>query len=181
MSMHDDAGRPAAAGGEPVLLLADAYHTGFVVDALEPAMEELTRLFGVGWTEIEEWEPRVRTPEGSMDVRLRFVYTRGVAPHLELLEPVPGTVWERPAGPGPGPGAIHHVGVWADDLAATSDRMVEDGFPRVLTFETRSGRAAGFAYHRLPSGALVELVDAASRRGLEAWLAGGPHPNAPLP
>jgi catechol 2,3-dioxygenase-like lactoylglutathione lyase family enzyme len=167
------------ADNEPVLSLADAYHTGFVVDALEPAMEELTRLFGVSWTEIEEWHPRVRTPEGALDVRLRFVYTKGVAPHIELLEPVPGTVWERPAGPGPGPGAIHHVGVWAENLAETSDKMVADGLPRVLTFDTRSGRAAGFAYHRLPSGALVELVDASGRRELEAWLAGGPHPNTP--
>jgi hypothetical protein len=168
-------------GDEPVLSLADAYHTGFVVEALEPAMDELTKVFGVSWTEIEEWHPRVRTPEGSLDVRLRFVYTRGVAPHIELLEPVPGTVWERPAGPGPGAGAIHHVGVWAEELAETSAKMVADGFPRVLTFDTRSGRAAGFAYHRLPSGALVELVDGARRRELEAWLAGGPHPSAPAP
>lgn len=165
-----------------ILSMANAYHTGFVVAEIEPAMAELTAVFGVTWTEVEDWPMRVRTPEGVQDVRLRFTYTRGEGgPHLELLEPVPGTIWERPAGPEPGLGAIHHLGVWADDFAETSDRMVEAGFPRLLTYETRSGRAAGFAYHRLPSGALVELVDAANRLGLEAWLAGGPHPNSPMP
>jgi hypothetical protein len=154
---------------------------GFVVAEIEPAMAELTTLFGVAWTDVEDWSVRVRTPEGSMKVRLRFAYTRGDGPlHMELLEPVPGTVWERPFD-GSGLGAIHHVGVWADDFAETSDRMVAAGFPRLLTFDQRSGRAAGFAYHRLPSGALIELVDAASRRGLEAWLAGGPHPSSPTP
>ena len=74
---------------------------------------------------------------------------------------------------------MHHLGVWADDFADTSDRLVAEGFPRVLTYDRRDGRAAGFAYHRLPSGALVELVDASLRAGLEAWLAGGPHPLAP--
>jgi hypothetical protein len=165
----------------PILSLADAYHTGFVVPVIEPAMTELTRLFGVAWTEIEQWSARVRTPEGPLTVRLRFAYTLGAGPHLELLEPVPGTVWEIPVATGAGLGAVHHVGVWADDFAETSDRMVEAGFPRLLTFDERSGRAAGFAYHRLPSGALIELVDAANRRELESWLAGGPHPNTPIP
>lgn len=165
----------------PILSIANIYHSGFVVAAIEPAMVELTTLFGVTWTDVEEWEARVRTPEGPLQVRLRFAYTRGERPHLELLEPVPGTVWETPVASGSGLGAVHHVGVWADDFVATSDRMAAAGFPRLLTFEERSGRAAGFAYHRLPNGALVELVDAARRRELEAWLAGGPHPNAPIP
>lgn len=166
----------------PILSLTDLYHTGFVVAEIEPAMAELTAVFGVAWTEIEEWPMRVRTPDGATEVRLRFVYTMGEdGQHLELLEPVPGTVWDRPVEPGSGVGAAHHVGVWAEDFAETSDRMVKAGFPRLLTYDTRSGRAAGFAYHRLPNGALVELVDAANRSGLEAWLAGGPHPNTPMP
>jgi len=163
----------------PILSLADAFHTGFVVPRLEPAMAELTTLLGVTWTEIEDWPMRVRTPDGALDVRLRFVYTMSDAPpFVELLEPVPGTVWESPSS-ALGPGAAHHLGVWAEDFADTSNRMVAAGFTRLLTFDQKSGRPAGFAYHRLPSGALIELVDGASRPGLERWLAGGPHPRAP--
>lgn len=166
-----------AGSDTPLLSLANAYHTGFVVPVLEPAMADLTTMFGVGWTDVEEWDMRVRTPDGVADVVLRFVYSLSPGPHLELLEPVPGTVWEQPTTPS-GLGAPHHLGIWADDFAATSDRLVAAGHERLLTYETRSGRAAGFAYHRLPNGALVELVDAANRPGLESWLAGGPHPSS---
>lgn len=159
-----------------MLQLANAYHTGFVVPDVEAAMAELSRVFGVEWTDVEDRRVKVLTPEGPVVGRLRFVYTRGDAPHLELLEPVPGTVWDRPLEATSGLGAAHHVGVWAEDFVATSDRLVEAGFPRLLTFDDGSGRPVGFAYHRLPSGVLVELVDAARRGELEAWLRGGAYP-----
>lgn len=155
---------------------SEIYHTGFVVTAIEPAMKELTEVFGVEWTQIEDRMMKVVTPEGPVEGRLRFAYTIGDAPHLELLEPIPGTAWDQPLAAGFGLGAAHHIGVWTEDFTETSDRLVEAGFPRELTFDNGSGRAANFAYHRLPSGALVELVDAARRPQLEAWLQGGPYP-----
>lgn len=157
---------------------SEIYHTGFVVAELEPAMTELTTIFGVRWTDIEDRMMKVVTSAGPREGRLRFTYSIGDAPHLELLEPVPGTAWDQPLAPGSGLGAAHHVGVWTDDFANTSDRLVEQGFPRELTYDDGSGRAANFAYHRLPSGALVELVDAVRRPQLEAWLKGGPYPAA---
>lgn len=160
------------------LSLVNAYHTGFVVAELVPAMAEMSDVFGTTWTEVEEWPVRLRTPDGVVEGTLRFAYTLGTAPHLELLEPVPGTVWDRPTQPGAGMGAVHHVGVWAEDFVATSERLVGAGYPRLLTFDHPRRPAVGFAYHQLPSGALVELVDAALRPGLETWLAGGPHPDA---
>lgn len=157
---------------------SEIYHTGFVVANLEAAMKELTTVFGVRWTDIEDRPMKVVTPEGPTEGRLRFTYSIGDAPHLELLEAVEGTAWDQPAAPGSGLGAAHHVGVWTENFADTSDRMVEAGFPRELTYNDGSGRAANFAYHRLPSGALVELVDTARRPQLEAWLKGGPYPAA---
>jgi len=159
-----------------MLSLADAYHTGFVVADIDSAMAELTALFGVEWTPVEDRNMKVRTPDGPLEGRLRFAYTLGEAPHLELLEPVPGTVWDQPAELTSGLGAAHHVGVWTEDFAETSARLEAAGFPRLLTFDDGSGRALGFAYHRLPSGVLVELVDAARRPELEAWLRGGAYP-----
>jgi hypothetical protein len=48
----------------------------------------------------------------------------------------------------------------------------------MLTYDdgTGSGAAFRFAYHRLPSGALVELVDATRRPELEAWFEGADYP-----
>lgn len=162
-----------------MLSLDNVFHTGFIVAELEPAMAELTTVFGITWTAIEDRRLAVVTPDGPLRARQRFVYSRGEPPLIELLEPVAGTVWDQPTLEGSGPGAAHHVGVWAEDFAATSERLVGAGFPRLLTFDDGSGRAVGFAYHRLPSGALVEIVDAAVRADLEAWFRGGEYPAAP--
>lgn len=156
---------------------ADVYHTGFVVPEIEPAMAELTAVFGVTWTDVEEREMPIVTPEGPRVVTLRFAYTRGTTHLIELLEPVAGTAWEVPSHSFGG-GAAHHVGVWAEDFVATSEKLAASGFPRVLTFDDWSGQAARFAYHRLASGAIVELIDATRRTELEAWFQGADYPAA---
>ena len=161
-----------------MLSVEDLYHTGFVVEDLEAAMAEFSASVAITWTPIEDREMPVLTPDGPRTVRLRWVYSRGGPFRFELLEPVPGTVWERPVQPSSGAGAAHHVGFWTEDIAACSDELVAAGFPRVLTFDDGSGSAARFAYHRLPTGALVELVDAARRADLEAWFEGAPYPAA---
>lgn len=161
-----------------MLSVADIYHTGFVVADLEAAMAELTTVFGVSWTAVEDREMPVLTSAGPLVAQLRFVYSQGGTPRLELLEPVAGTVWEQPVAAAAGFGAAHHVGVWADDLVARSEELEAAGFPRVLTYDDGSCRAVRFAYHQLPSGALVELVDATRRPELEAWFEGAPYPAA---
>jgi hypothetical protein len=157
-----------------MLDVEDIFHTGFVVPDLAAAMTQLSAVFGVTWTDVEDREMPVLGPDGPRVVTLRFVYSQGGAPRLELLEPVPGTVWQEPGGLS----AAHHVGVWCDDFAATSRKLVAQGFPRVMTFDDGSGEAVRFAYHRLPSGPLVELVDATRRESLEAWFAGAAYPAA---
>ena len=162
-----------------MLQTADLYHTGFVVPDIEKAQSEFEAVFGgLAWTAIEEREMPVLTPEGPVKAQMRFAYTRGAAPRIELLEPVPGTVWEQPLQPVTGPASAHHVGVWAEDFQAESRRLEDAGFPRVLTFDDGSGQAVRFAYHRLPSGALVEIIDASRRQELEAWFDGEPYPAA---
>ena len=164
-----------------MISLEQSYHTGFVVPELEPAMAELTALFGISWTGVEDRSLSVVTPEGPLRARLRFVYSVEGPHHIELMEPAPGTIWEQPLAPGSGLGAAHHFGVWADDFAATSERLVDEGFPRVLTFNGGDGKALGCAYHQLASGALIELVDASRRDDLEQWFCGGPYPSGRAP
>ncbi|ASR37679.1 hypothetical protein BAY61_24745 [Prauserella marina] len=158
-----------------LLNIADIYHTGFVVPDLDAARRDLTAVFGVTWTDVEQHEIPVTTPEGPVTANLRFAYSQGGSPRLELLEPVPGTIWEAPS-VSFGPGGAHHVGVWAEDFAATSAKLEADGFPRVLTSDDGSGQAFRFAYHRLPSGPLIEIVDAARKAELEAWFEGADYP-----
>lgn len=160
-----------------MLDITDIYHTGFVVPDLEAAQAEMSAVFGVTWTDVEDREMPVVTPDGPVLARLRFTYSQGGTPRIELLEPVPGTIWETPSYAA-GPGGAHHVGAWADDFAATSAKLVDAGFPRVLTFDDGSGEdvAVRFAYHRLPSGGFVELVDASRRAELEAWFEGNGYP-----
>jgi hypothetical protein len=160
-----------------MLNATDIYHTGFVVPDIETAMAEFTAVFGVSWTDVEEREMPIVTPEGSRVVTLRFVYSQGGAPLIELLEPVAGTAWETPSNSFGG-GAAHHIGVWAPDFAATSEKLVAAGFPRLLTFDDGSGKPVRFAYHRLSSGAIVELIDATRRAELEAWFQGAGYPAA---
>ena len=160
-----------------MVAVTDTYHTGFVVADIEQAQAEFSALFGVTWTAVEERQMPVVTPEGPRVAALRFAYSQGGTPRIELLEPVPGTAWEVPEHSF-GSGAAHHIGVWTADFADTSDDLVAAGFPRVLTFDDGSGRAARFAYHRLPSGAVVELIDDTRRAELEAWFEGAPYPAA---
>ena len=160
-----------------MLNVTDIYHTGFVVADIEAAQAEFSAVFGVSWTAVEEREMPVVTADGPQVVSLRFAYSQGGTPRIELLEPVPGTAWDTPSHSF-GNGAAHHIGVWAPDFAETSDKLVAEGFPRVLTFDDGSGRAVRFAYHRLPSGAIVELIDATRRAELEAWFEGSAYPAA---
>lgn len=160
-----------------MLKVTDIYHTGFVVESIEAAMAELSAVFGVTWTAVEDRDMPVVTPDGPMVAPMRFVYSQGGTPRLELLEPVPGTVWDAPSHSF-GPGAAHHIGVWAENFADASDELVAAGFPRVLTFDDGTGRAVRFAYHRLPSGVLVELIDATRRTELEGWFEGAAYPAA---
>lgn len=156
--------------------IENAFHTGYVVPALEDAMEELSSMLGVTWTDIVEQEMTVLAHGEPLEVRQRLVYSRQGPHRIELLEQVPGTVWASVVD-GAHTGAVHHLGIWVDDFVATSKALSEAGHPCVLTVRGRDDRPAAFAYHALSSGALVELVDARMRPGFEAWFSGAPFPS----
>ncbi len=159
-----------------MLTSADVFHTGFVVADIEAGMRELAAVFAVTWTPVEEREMTLRGPDGPLRPTLRFAYTREGPHRLELLEAVPGTVWQPPPGGLGGPAAAHHIGVWCDDVAASSRRLEDAGAPRLVTYDGADDEATGFAYHRLPTGPLIELVDRAREPGFDRWFAGGPFP-----
>lgn len=132
---------------------ADLYHVGLVVDDIDAAAARLTAAAGYHWTAPLAYTISVTTEGGDIDVPLRFVYSIE-APHLELIEQVPGTLWT--AAPGQ---PAHHLGYWVDDLGAAAADLQRAGY----RLEARpSGPALStFAYLRDPSGLRVELVDRA--------------------
>jgi hypothetical protein len=156
---------------------SDIFHIGFVVPSIEEAQAQLGAAMDLTWTGIELREMPVVGPDGRDVVPLRFVYSTGGEPRLELMEPIEGTVWRIPTRDG-ALSSAHHIGVWCDDLAGSSASLVADGIPLLMTFDDGSGecRAVRFAYHQLPGGPLVELVDTARRPVLEAWFRGEDYP-----
>lgn len=159
-----------------MLRLDQQFHTGFVVADLDAALDEFATAFGGAWTPVEEVPLRLIGPDGALRMTLRVAFSREGPQRFELIEAVEGTVWEVPHLTDRGPTSVHHVGFWADDLAASSERLAAIGAPLVHTLDDDSGTVSFFAYHRLASGLLVELVDARARSAFERWFSGGPFP-----
>jgi hypothetical protein len=152
----------------------DVFHTGFVVADLERGMAEFAAAFDVTWAPIARIEMNLRTPQGPIRPAMAFTYSVQGPPHLELLQEVPGTPWVVGTGPDPLPvRSAHHVGVWCDDVPGTSARLSAAGAELLVTYDTEDGSVVGFAYHRLPSGQVVEIVDASRKAQFERWFAGG--------
>lgn len=160
----------------PSVRMEDVFHTGIVATDLEAACAEITALTGAAWTPVEAREMPLRGPDGPLRPTMRFTYTLTGPNRLEVLEAIPGTVWEAPAAGTMGPLAAHHVGIWCDDVAGASRRLAAAGSPLLVTYDGEGTDPVGFAYHRLQSGLLVELVDRSRRDGFERWFAGGPFP-----
>lgn len=142
---------------------ASVYHVGFVVPDLEAAIDVMSTVLGVPFTAPMALPfTALQTPDGPRDVPLRFAYsTRPV--HVELIESAPGTLWDfddRQRG--------HHLGVWADDVAAESDRLEGVGLERLWWAEGEDGRLA-FSYHATPFGFYLELVDTVAKAFYPGW------------
>ena len=145
------------------------FKTGFLVTDLEGAMRDFGRWLGVAWTPVQQSKLVLETAAGREEVELRFAYSTGSPPYLELLEAQPRGYYAAPAG-----AHLHHVGRWVDDLAAASRTLAAAGLPLEAAGVDANGRSpAVFVFHRGPHGLRIELVDRAMQPGFESWLAGG--------
>lgn len=159
-----------------MLTLAQQFHTGFVVDDLEDALECFGTAFAGSWTPIELVALKLTGPVGRIEIDLRLAFSRQGPQRFELIEAVEGTIWEVPRSPLGHASPPHHVGFFVEDVVAESERLESVGAPLLHTIDDGSGAVRFFAYHRLPSGLLVELVDGRSRAAFERWFAGGTFP-----
>jgi lactoylglutathione lyase len=146
------------------------FHTGIRVPDLDAAMEEMGETLGVTWAKPRSTEGQaVWTPEdGQQKVPLRYVYSSEGPQHIELLEGPAGSIWDGREDPG-----VHHVGVWADDVQAETERCVANGW-RVAAANVSPEEGYGsYTYVVPPSGPIIELVNGARRLAFETWWAGG--------
>ena len=131
----------------------DLYHVGMIVDDIDAAAKRLTAVNGYGWTKPVESTLAVTTADGDYEVPFKFIYSLQ-APHLELIQQVPGTIWT-----GLPDTAAHHLGYWVDDLTATAAALEDAGY-------RQEARPAGeklsmFAYYTDSAGVRIEIVDRA--------------------
>jgi hypothetical protein len=141
----------------------DMYHVGIVVPSLEDGQAHFAELFGVRWASVMQASTPVRAADGSVStVDLRLVYSID-APHLELIEAVPGSVWVLNSHSN-----IHHIGFWSDDLGSDWERLHGGGCPLEVMGDGGGNEPLFWAYHHDRLGVRVELVDGALRAPMES-------------
>lgn len=147
---------------------AALFHVGVRVRDIEAAMVDLSAGLEITWAAIVEREQSVWTPsEGSYTLPLRFTYSAEGPQHVELLQGPPGSVWDGADLPG-----VHHHGVWTDDVAAETERLIGAGWTLELAGRSPEEGYGSMTYVRSPSGFLLEPVSSAARPHLERWWAG---------
>ena len=165
--MARDASTAAASGNDP--FKTGLFKTGWIVEDLDAAMRDIGGWLGLSWTPVQEAPLALRTSSGREDVQLRFAYSTGTPPYIELIESHEAGYYAAPQG-----AHLHHVGRWVDDVAAASQELVRAGLPLEAAGIAPDGsEPALFAFHAGPHGTRIEIVDRANRENFEAWLAGG--------
>jgi catechol 2,3-dioxygenase-like lactoylglutathione lyase family enzyme len=137
-----------------ILRPADLYHVGLIVDDIDTAAQRLTAVNGYRWTKpLEAALAGTTAADGDYEGPFKFVYSLQ-APHLELIQGVPGTIWA------PVPGSVaHHFGYWVDDLAAAAAGLEAAGYRQEA--RPAGDELAMFAYYTDPAGVRIEIVDRA--------------------
>ena len=144
----------------------DFYHVGIITHDFEETLERLSHQMGLSWSPlIQVPVPLWTRDHGMMEIQSCAVYSQQ-EPCIEIVRAIPGTPWVPIEGR-----PLHHLGYWTDDLAATSAALEERGCPKVLC-AWANGQMFGMAYHQMPDGMYVEIVDRASFADWPAFLSG---------
>ncbi len=142
------------------MALEPIFHLGYVVADLDESMETLGAAFDLRWAPSRAVTRLVHTESGVDEVVFRVAYSLREGPYLEIVEGQPGTLWS------PDYLGIHHVGFWADDVRAESDRLAELGFAHAA--HTDSDAIPGAwrtSFNRNPAGGYVEFVSRSENHG----------------
>ena len=142
------------------------YHVGIVVPDVEVAKAHFTDLLGITWGPVVQTEGLpVREGDGAERIVPNTLCYSTEPPYVELVQEVPGTVWECNEHSN-----LHHIGVWTDALPADSATYTELRCPLQLCGRDDDGALVQFAYHRDPLGVRIELVDLAMKPMMEEFM-----------
>lgn len=136
------------------------FHVGIIVEDLEAARRRMTELFGLTWGPIQRYPATDNRDGDGNDVVLPSAICYSVGePSIELIEEVPGSVWERNPFSN-----LHHIAFWTADLGAESAALTGAGCPLQLCGRYGDAAPSFFAYHQVPElGIRVEVLDQAIR------------------
>ena len=115
------------------------------------------------WGVQGESEQPVVLDSGPARLTFGFAYSAQGPHRIELVQAIPGTLWEVPR-----PGGAHHLGYWSDDVRPCPRRSPHAACrsPPGSEPASRTGAPALIVMHRAPSGLYVELVDRSLREML---------------
>jgi catechol 2,3-dioxygenase-like lactoylglutathione lyase family enzyme len=143
----------ALLGGEP-------YHVGIVVPDLAAGMETYGRLFGMQWGQRMGSTMLVELSGVAQHLAMDAVYSKSGPVRVELCKEIPGTLWASGSG-------IHHLGFWCDDVVASSEALIDAGYPLEAALFMAADQPRFVAMHRGPQGLFVELVASSIRQFME--------------
>ena len=142
----------------------DVYHLAIAVADIEQGMDEIGRRFNTSFPPHLPIEIDLRTGGHDFHLSTRVVYSREGPPYIELFQAVPDT----PFALIDSASAIHHIGIFVDDMDAEVARLTALGARLELHDLDEGGRPRGVAFID-GLGVRQELVSSASRAGLN-WM-----------
>ena len=136
------------------------------------AKEHLSELLGITWgpvLHVDAYDVRAFDLDGAVTAPTssfpNTLCSSTEPPHLELVQEVPGSVWECNEHSN-----LHHIGVWSDSLPEDSATYSELRCPLQLCGHDGDTAPNQFAYHRDPLGVRIELVDIAMKPMMEEFM-----------
>ncbi|HEY8352724.1 MAG TPA: VOC family protein [Sphingomonadales bacterium] len=148
--------------------LQRVFHTGIVVDDLEPAMKEIGAALNLEWTPVKRFDPMVIwTPEhGTQDYVVEAVYSRQGPHHLEIVRGPKGSFYDPKTFPDG-----RHIGVWVDDLVAETERLLSLGWKIRAAGGAPEDGYGVLTYMSPPTSLfIVELVTIELKPMIDAWV-----------
>lgn len=142
------------------------FHIGIIVADMNRGIEDISRRFGCKFPEPRMANVSVRHRGVVSQVGVKFAYSRQGPPYIELIEGVPGTVWEAASSGS----RIHHLGVFCDNIEDEIAKLEREGF----TYEAASlgpdGSMQGAQYINNDSLVRLELIRGETREGFMKML-----------
>ncbi|MFI5046202.1 MAG: VOC family protein [Acidimicrobiia bacterium] len=158
------------------------FHVGIATPDVGALLASLGPTPGATWVDLPRPAVPHATPDGPVTPSSRVVWSSAGPFHTEVLQAEPGTVYDPRRGT-----HVHHLGYWADDVAAAVAAREADGWSLEVTMFDDDRRPSSFAYMSPPGMSppgmsphgpssvgepWIELIDRANREWLEALLRG---------